>query len=41
MKYYIKNFNEKLINKKFPYYVMGADIGGTNTNIGIAGVKKF
>jgi len=28
------------LKEKFPYYVLGIDIGGTNTNLGIAGVKN-
>ncbi len=40
MEYYIKNFNEKGLNEIYPYYVLGVDIGGTNTNLGIAGVNN-
>ena len=39
MDYNVKNFNEKMLKERFPSYVLGADIGGTNTNLGIAGVK--
>lgn len=38
--YNIKIFNERLIKKKFSFYVLGADIGGTNTNVGIAGIDN-
>ncbi len=40
MDYNVKNFNEKMLKEKFSSYVLGADIGGTNTNICIAGVKN-
>jgi len=30
----------KMLKEKFPYYVLGIDIGGTNTNLGVAGVKN-
>jgi len=40
MEYSIKNFNIDRINEEFNNYVLGADIGGTNTNIGIAGIKE-
>ncbi|UCF49622.1 MAG: glucokinase [Thermoplasmatales archaeon] len=31
---------QKTQKKKFSYYVLGIDIGGTNTNLGIAGVEN-
>jgi len=37
----VKNFNEKMLQAKFPSYVLGADIGGTNTNLVIAGVENL
>jgi glucokinase len=40
MEYNMKNFNEKMLKEKFSSYVLGGDIGGTNTNLGIAGVKN-
>ena len=40
MDYNIKNFNEKMLKEKFSSCVLGVDIGGTNTNLGIAGVKN-
>ena len=36
----IKKFNEKMLQTKFPSYVLGVDIGGTNTNLVIAGVEQ-
>jgi len=30
---------QNMLKEKFPYYVLGIDIGGTNTNLGIAGIK--
>jgi glucokinase len=41
MEYKIKNFNKELLKKRYPSYVMGVDIGGTRTNLGIAGVKNL
>lgn len=38
--YSIRTFDEKLLETKFSFYVLGADVGGTNTNIGIAGIKN-
>ena len=40
MDYAVKNFNEKMLKENFPSYVLGVDIGGTNTNLSIAGVKE-
>ena len=40
MEYIVKNFNEKMLKENFSSYVLGVDIGGTNTNLGIAGVKN-
>ena len=31
---------QDMLKEKFPYYVLGIDIGGTYTNLGIAGVKN-
>lgn len=39
MDYIVKNFNEKMLKNNFSSYVLGVDIGGTNTNLGIAGLK--
>jgi len=36
----IKNFVEQIKPDDFSFFVMGIDIGGTNTNIGVAGVKN-
>ncbi|MEF8847564.1 MAG: glucokinase [Candidatus Thermoplasmatota archaeon] len=36
----IKKINEDKIKNKFKKYVLGADIGGTNTNLCIAGVNN-
>jgi glucokinase len=41
MDYTVKNFNEKMLMERFSSYVLGVDIGGTNTNLGIAGVKDL
>lgn len=40
MKYNVKFFNENRLKEKFASYVLGVDIGGTNTNLGVAGVKN-
>jgi glucokinase len=40
MKYNIKFFNKRMIKTNFSTYVLGADIGGTNANLAIAGVKN-
>lgn len=38
---YQTKYRKKTFNKKeYSYFVLGADIGGTNTNIGIFGIKK-
>ncbi|RLF35822.1 MAG: hypothetical protein DRM99_03940 [Thermoplasmata archaeon] len=39
LNYKVEIFDEKFLNKKFPFYIMGLDVGGTNTNIAIAGVN--
>ncbi len=36
----IKKFNETMLKTKFSSYVLGVDIGGTNTNLGIAGIQN-
>jgi glucokinase len=41
MEYIIKKFIRKKQNQKFKNYIMGIDIGGTNTNFGIAGIKNL
>jgi len=40
MEYHVKNINKKMLNDNFSSYVLGVDIGGTNTNIGVAGIKN-
>jgi glucokinase len=40
MEYKLKNYNELKLNEKFSNYVLGIDIGGTNTNLAIAGIKN-
>jgi glucokinase len=40
MGFTIKNFNETMLKTKFSSYVMGIDIGGTNTNLAIAGIQN-
>jgi glucokinase len=37
--YSVRIFNKEKLENKFSSYVLGADIGGTNTNIAIAGIK--
>ena len=37
--YLVEKFNKKNLQDKYSYYAMGVDVGGTNTNIGIAGIK--
>jgi glucokinase len=38
--YDLKIFDEKNFNKNFSKYVLGVDIGGTNTNIAVAGIEE-
>ena len=38
--YNVKTFKENISTKDYTDYVLGADIGGTHTNISVAGVKK-
>jgi len=40
-KYNVKIYNEELLKKDYTSYVLGVDIGGTHTNLCIAGVKKL
>jgi len=40
MEYREETYFEKFSSKDYDYFVLGADIGGTNTNIAICGVKK-
>lgn len=40
MNYNIRQFKENLVDRDFSSYVIGADIGGTNTSIGVAGIKN-
>jgi glucokinase len=35
----IRKFDEEILKNNYSSYVMGLDVGGTNTNIGVAGVK--
>ena len=35
----VKTYDETLLKSKYDSYVLGADIGGTNTNLAIAGIK--
>jgi len=37
--YSVRIFNKEQLENKFSTYVLGADVGGTNTNIAIAGIK--
>jgi glucokinase len=36
----IKTYNDFIKKKDYSFYILGIDVGGTNTNLGIAGVKK-
>lgn len=36
----MKNINKKMLNDNFSSYVLGVDIGGTNINVGVAGIKN-
>lgn len=40
IKYTIRAFKEKPLETEFMSYVIGADVGGTNINIGVAGIKN-
>jgi len=40
MEFDVKVFNEDMLKERFSSYVLGVDIGGTNTNLGIAGIKN-
>ena len=33
-------FNEKMLNENFSYFVLGVDVGGTNTDLAVAGIKN-
>ena len=39
--YSVRIFNKEQLENKFSSYVLGADVGGTNTNIAIAGIKNL
>ena len=39
-KYKFKNFNEKTLQRSFSDYILGVDVGGTNTTFAVAGVKN-
>lgn len=36
----IRFINKKMLNEKFSYYVLGIDVGGTNTDLAVAGIKN-
>lgn len=38
--YSVRIFNKEQLENKFSSYVLGADVGGTNTNMAIAGIKN-
>ena len=40
-KYSMKIFNEKFLKEDYSSYILGVDIGGTNTNLCIAGVNNL
>ncbi|KYK27194.1 hypothetical protein AYK20_02945 [Thermoplasmatales archaeon SG8-52-1] len=40
MNYTVRQFKENLVKTDFSSYVVGGDIGGTNTSIGVAGIKN-
>jgi|GEM_PF-223923 len=39
-KYKFKNFNENTLQRSFSDYILGVDVGGTNTTFAVAGVKN-
>ena len=39
MEFTVKKFNEARIHENFSSYVLGIDIGGTHTNLGVAGIQ--
>jgi len=41
LNYRVEVFDKRILDKKFPFYIMGLDVGGTNTNIAVAGVKDI
>lgn len=41
MEFRVKIFNEEFLKNKLPSYVLGVDIGGTNTNLAVAGIKNL
>ena len=38
--YSVRIFNKEKLENRFSSYVLGADVGGTNTNMAIAGIKN-
>lgn len=40
LNYAVKNFEKQINKDDFSRYVVGVDIGGTNTNLGIAGIQN-
>ena len=40
LNYTVKNYEKKINKDDFSSYVLGIDIGGTNTNLGVAGIKN-
>jgi len=40
LNYTVKNYEKKINKDDFSSYVLGVDIGGTNTNLGVAGIKN-
>lgn len=40
MEYSIKKYNEQLLKQNFSSYVLGGDVGGTHTNLAVAGINN-
>ena len=40
LNYTVKNYAKQINKDDFSSYVLGVDIGGTNTNLGVAGIKN-
>jgi len=40
LRYTVKEYSDQSKQSDYPSYVVGVDIGGTNTNLGVAGIKN-
>ncbi|MFC2162207.1 glucokinase [Candidatus Altiarchaeota archaeon] len=38
--YSVRSFKKRLDHRDYKRFILGADVGGTNTNIGVSGLKK-